>query len=254
MKLHQWALGALTLVALAGCEQATSTSTSSAVTKPSDAVDLTFGTTKTLVATETSSTPVFYKLQDGELVETSVTESQDWVVALSLSSQGIFTNSGTTSTLYTSNGQGGVQYTGTKVFANATWYSPSAFTKAWAVDTDAAVNSATNILRLNVMTKLAYDSGDGSTTSPYSSKLNASSTGLIDSDGDGNADVYQNSDAYYDYYAEDGLRASGRVYIIRGGDGTTLLKFQVSSMSAITDATTHSATSRTRTIQYAVSN
>lgn len=213
-----------TILTLASCEQATNSSSNSGSSTL---------TTKSLTVTSTSAY-TYWDLSTGTEVTDPAT--QDWDIAFSSATQGILTNSGATATALASSGAGGVWYAGTTDFDSVTSTSGADFTEAFAVDTSVSVSTSngssttTSTAVLNQMTKLDYVSGDGSASNPY---VNDASAGVYD------------GEAYYAY--NQGVSASGEVYIIRHGDGTTFSKLQVTSLSGLNTTTS----TRDRVIKYA---
>jgi len=213
-----------TILVLTGCDQATSTGSTAATS-----------TTKSLTVTSTSAY-TYWDLSTGTEVTDPAT--QDWDIAFSYATQGILTNSGATATTQASSGAGGVWYAGTTDFDTVTSTSGADFTEDFAVDTSVSVSTASQLgtstvstIVLNQMTKLDYTSGDGSADDPFTN--------------DASAGVYD-GEAYYAY--NQGVSASGEVYIVRHGDGTSFSKLQITSL---TTSQTGSTTSRVRVIKYA---
>jgi len=230
MKISFWAaLGCL--IALAGCQQATSSSTSNS--------------TKSLTVTSTSTSVYqYYDLSTGAEVADPATQS--WDIAFNSTTGGVRTNSGATAsappasatvaTPSSSGGLGGVYYAGSSDFDSVTTVNSSGFGDVAATDASVytsttmdGVNYTTSQIVVNKITKLDYDGGDGTSDTPYTYTDLATAYG---------------GDAYYSYNdTTHAISASGEVYVVRHGDGTHYSKFQVTSL-------TGSNSSRVRVIKY----
>lgn len=222
MKLRILALGALTLVALAGCQQATNTNAAATVAS--------FYPTSSA-----GSTTTYWNLSTNTQVTGDDIKSNKWDIAVSSSTQGVWTNSGATASALGSGGQGGVYYSGSTVYTDVKSYNSAGFTGTWNTDRQVYVTSTgqsgttTSTSVLNVMTALDYSSGTGSEDEPYSyTDLTTAYAG----------------NAYYTYVQGSGVTVSTNpeVYVIRSGNGEKYFKLQITSMKLENNT-------RTRTIK-----
>lgn len=159
--------------------------------------------------------------------------SQDWDLAFSGSTGGVFTNSGASAAGLGSGGLGGVAYSGTTEFNQVTDAGSEDFTGDFETDTSVSLQTAgpsgvtVTTAVLNLATKLEYSSGSGTPEDPFVN--------------DGSPEIYEGP-AYY-AYLEGVISTSGEVYLVRHGDGVQVSKVQIVSMSG-------TPAERTRVIKY----
>ncbi|MDR0624401.1 MAG: HmuY family protein [Treponema sp.] len=192
------------------------------------------GEAKTLaVSVATSDGTVYYSLSTKEAV--SDPASTAWDIAFKRTRL-ILTNSGDTATALSSGGQGGVWYSGKTDFDSVSLDDKGADDADFSTDTDLYLwtgmgPAPTATTPLNVMTYVGYGHGDGSTneTDGWTAGdpvdyTNYPANGPL-------TDYKYNADQYYTQTHSEGggpvFGSSGKVYIIKHGDGTHYSKIQI---------------------------
>lgn len=165
------------------------------------------------IATATEDTPLYFNLGSGE----EVTSSEEWDIMLE-STLTIRTSSGVS----VSGGLGGVYYTGSSDFDSVTSVNETKFSEPNSTDSTyyrVMMGPATEIV-MNVMNYKTYNSGVGTEADPFqlmSGSIPANTFYLLDS----------SRNPY----------ASNYVYVIKGADGSSNYRLQVTAAEYNSDST-----------------
>jgi hypothetical protein len=165
---------------------------------------------------------VYFDLESESSLDESEAASQNWDLRFQASTK-VCTNSGSTATEESSNGQGGVV-----LYSNQASASELDFTGTYNTDVEKYVSGhGTTAYNFNTMSFPGYESGTGTTGDPFSSAA---------------MDQAQ-------FYTYDGMppvyEMTGQEYVIRHGDGTSYSKLEFLAIEYSTETLSDNSTKKT---------